>query len=164
MRDPKMYRPSVGIMLLNQSNEIFMAKKTENIGDDKLNCWQMPQGGIEEDENLEAAVARELMEETGVDIKDVDILAKRDHEWLYYDIPHEIAYRVWQGKYVGQRQKWFLLKAKKELVINLNVANEAEPEFYIHTWANFDQIKDFSVWFRHDVYETVLNTFKPYLV
>jgi putative (di)nucleoside polyphosphate hydrolase len=162
MRDAKMYRPSVGMMILNKENKIFMAKKTENIGTD-LDCWQMPQGGIEEDENLEEAVARELMEETGIDIKAVEIIAKQDNNWIYYDIPEEIAYKVWQGKYIGQRQKWFLLKAKNDLVINLNVANEEKPEFYIHTWADFDKVKDFSIWFRHDVYQEVLNTFKPYI-
>ncbi len=162
MKNPEIYRPCVGIMLLNQANEVFMAKKTQNIGTE-YDLWQMPQGGIEENENLEEGMARELYEETGVKIEDVQILTKRDHEWIYYDIPVDALPKAWNNKYVGQRQKWFLLKAKNDLMVNLNVANEERPEFYIHKWANLEEIIDFSIWFRHDVYKEVLKTFKPFI-
>lgn len=162
MNTLELYRPSVGMMLLNSENKVFLAKKTQNINTE-YNFWQMPQGGIEEDENLEKAVARELYEETGVDINDVDIITKIDKEWICYDVPPEIAKKHWNGKYIGQKQKWFLLKAKNTLNINLNVENEAEPEFYTYIWADYDAIIELSATFRHNVYNKVSNTFKPFI-
>jgi NUDIX domain len=47
-RAAKGYRPSVGIMLLNKNNDVFIGRRRSTKG----KAWQMPQGGIEEERRL----------------------------------------------------------------------------------------------------------------
>ena len=96
-------RTGVGIILLNHENKIFVGKRIDN----PKNFWQMPQGGINQNENFLQAAKRELEEETG--IKSVE-LVKELNEWLGYDLPENLLGKILEGKYRGQKQKWFIMK------------------------------------------------------
>ena len=99
------YRPNVGIMVVNKDGHIFVAKRIDHYSD----AWQMPQGGIEPDEDLQTAALRELHEETGISDNKVDQVAEIE-EWITYDLPTNLIPQLWNGKYRGQKQKWFLMK------------------------------------------------------
>ena len=64
----------MGIVLLNQNNQIFVAKRIDNPND----FWQMPQGGIDIGENPLQAAYRELKEETS--IKSVKLIKEINNE------------------------------------------------------------------------------------
>ena len=102
----KGWRLGVGIVLLNTKKKVFMGERFDNKG-----AWQMPQGGVKigRDEELDEAAIRELYEETGV--KNAKIVSK-SKEWHYYELPKSIAYKLWGGKFVGQKQKWFLFHSR----------------------------------------------------
>ena len=95
-------RIGVGIVVLNEKNKVFVGKRIDN----PKNFWQMPQGGVEQNENLLLAAKRELKEETG--IKSVE-LVKELKEWFKYDLPKNLLGKVLEGKYRGQNQKWFIM-------------------------------------------------------
>src|SRR5688572_24409610 len=100
--DP-LYRPAVGMMLLNAENKIFVGQRF----DLKEPAWQMPQGGINPNEETDQAMLRELEEEIGT--RNVEIIVK-SKRWYKYDLPVEIATRLWNGKYKGQQQMWYVLR------------------------------------------------------
>ena len=95
-------RIGVGIALLNNQNKVFVGKRIDNAN----NFWQMPQGGVNENENFEIAAKRELKEETG--IKNVKLIKEVDN-WLVYNLHYNLLGKIWEGKYSGQKQKWLIL-------------------------------------------------------
>src|SRR5438552_7691787 len=103
--DLPFYRPAVGIMLVNPAGLAFVGRRIDMpVG---LAAWQMPQGGIDPGESPRDAAFRELKEEVGTD--KAEILAETEG-WLHYDLPADIASRMWKGRWRGQRQKWFLMR------------------------------------------------------
>ena len=96
-------RLGVGIALLNHENKVFVGKRIDN----PANSWQMPQGGVDKNEDLLQAAKRELKEETN--IKTVAVI-KELNEWLTYDLPENLLGKLWKGKYRGQKQKWFIMR------------------------------------------------------
>ena len=63
------YRPNVGIALFNASGHVLIGRRFRDDGPEIILPgleWQMPQGGIDAEENPREAVMRELWEETGV--------------------------------------------------------------------------------------------------
>ena len=137
-------RTGVGIILLNHENKVFVGKRIDN----PKNFWQMPQGGVDQDENFLQAAKRELEEETG--IKSVE-LVKELSGWLGYNLPKNLLGRVLEGKYRGQKQKWFLMKFTGiEQEINIKTKN---PEFLEWKWIELDQITEFVVDFKLHVYK-----------
>src|SRR5690349_9025164 len=98
------YRPCVGVMLVNGDGKVFVGKRIDNKEGD---AWQMPQGGMDEGEDVLAAGLRELGEETGVTEANATLIA-RGKEELLYDLPEELLGKLWGGKYRGQRQFWLL--------------------------------------------------------
>ena len=96
-------RIGVGIVLLNHKNNIFVGKRIDN----PKNSWQMPQRGVDQNENLLQAAKRELEEETS--IKSVQLIKELDG-WFKYDLPKYLLGKLWKGKYRGQKQKWFVMK------------------------------------------------------
>ena len=113
-------RIGVGIALLNKENKVFVGKRIDN----PKNFWQMPQGGVDENEDFLQAAKRELEEETGV--KSVKLIKELD-EWLEYDLPENLLGKIWKGKYRGQNQKWFIMKfLGNNNEINIKTKN---PEF-----------------------------------
>ena len=137
-------RSGVGIVLLNKQNKVFVAKRIDN----PKNFWQMPQGGVNKGENLLKAAYRELEEETS--IKSVELIKELEGN-IVYELPERLLGIIWNGKYKGQKQKWFLMKfVGKEKEINIKTKN---PEFLDWKWINLDQITEVVVDFKLQVYK-----------
>ena len=137
-------RIGVGIILLNHENKVFVGKRIDN----PKNFWQMPQGGINQNENFLQAAKRELEEETG--IKSVE-LVKELNEWLGYDLPENLLGKVLEGKYRGQKQKWFIMKfVGKDNEINVKTKN---PEFLDWKWIEASKLPSIAVSFKVDLYK-----------
>ena len=118
-------RSGVGIVILNKENKIFVAKRIDN----PKNFWQMPQGGVDKDEDFLSAAYRELEEETS--IKDVELIKEID-EILIYELPKHLLGIIWKGKYKGQKQKWFIMRyLGTDDKININTK---KPEFLEWKW------------------------------
>ena len=140
-------RFGVGVVLLNQENKVFVGKRIDN----PKNFWQMPQGGVDNDESFLQAAKRELLEETGV--KTIEIIKEIDG-WLTYDLPEELLGKIWNGKYRGQKQKWFIAKflGKKE-EININTQ---KPEFLEWKWIEPSELPRVVVEFKINIYKKIL--------
>ena len=137
-------RNGVGVILLNKENKIFVAKRIDN----SKNFWQMPQGGVNDGENLLEAAYRELEEETS--IKNVKLIKEIDGS-LTYELPDHLLGIIWKGKFKGQKQKWFLMKfVGEENEINVKTKN---PEFLDWKWIDLDQITEVVVNFKLHVYK-----------
>lgn len=150
------YRPCVGIMLLNQQNNIFVGERIDTPG-----AWQMPQGGIDDNEEIVTAATRELAEETGLQPSHFFIL-EIAQEKLKYDLPPHLQKKFWNGKFVGQEQTWVLARfTGVDSDVHLN-AHEP-PEFQNWQWVNGTQILSMIVPFKKETYQNVIRLFKPYI-
>ena len=137
-------RIGVGIVLLNHENKVFVGKRIDN----PANSWQMPQGGVDKNENLLQAAKRELAEETSV--KTVEVI-KELNEWLTYDLPKNLLGKLWKGKYRGQKQKWFIMKfLGKNDEINIRTKR---PEFLDWKWINSSDLPEIAVDFKVNIYK-----------
>ena len=140
-------RLGVGIILLNSENKIFVGKRIDNPG----KFWQMPQGGIDKNENFLEAAIRELEEETS--IKSIKLL-KEINRWFVYELPDYLLGKIWKGKYRGQKQRWFIMKfLGTDDEIQLNTKN---PEFLDWKWINKNDLVKVVVKFKIDVYKKIL--------
>lgn len=149
------YRPCVGVMLVNHDGKVFVGKRIDTREGD---WWQMPQGGVDQGEDLKAAAHRELWEETGVGEQHVTILARTKEE-LLYDLPDELMGKLWKGKYRGQRQHWFLGRFEgSDADVDLNA--HQPPEFLDWKWVEADLLPDLIVPFKKRVYRAVLEEFR----
>lgn len=149
------YRPCVGVMLVNAEGRVFVGKRIDNKEGD---AWQMPQGGIDDGEDLHPAALRELTEETGVSPDLITIIAESREE-LFYDLPEELLGKLWGGKYRGQRQKWLLLRfGGQDSDIHLDA--HKHPEFCEWRWVEPDALPDLIVPFKKRVYRQVLDEFR----
>ena len=149
------YRPCVGIMLVNASGLVFVGKRIDNKEGD---AWQMPQGGIDDGEELHPAALRELAEETGVRADLVTIIAESRDEH-FYDLPDELLGRLWGGKYRGQRQKWVLLRFAGEDA-DIRIDADDHPEFNEWRWVEPELLPDLIVPFKKRVYRQVVEEFR----
>ena len=139
-------RSGVGIVVLNQKNQIFVAKRIDN----PKNFWQMPQGGVDSKEDFYQAALRELEEETS--IKTVKLIKEIDG-FTTYLLPDELLGIIWKGKYKGQKQKWFIVKFNgDEKEININTK---KPEFLDWKWVNIKNLTDKVVKFKLHVYKQI---------
>ena len=137
-------RTGVGIILLNNDKKVFVAKRIDNA----KKFWQMPQGGVDEGEDLLKAAYRELEEETS--ISSVELIKELD-DTITYELPDHLLGIIWKGKYKGQKQKWFLMRfTGEEQEINIKTKN---PEFLDWKWIGLDQITEFVVDFKLHVYK-----------
>ncbi len=141
-------RKGVGVVLLNNNNQIFVAKRIDNPND----FWQMPQGGIDKGEKPLEAAYRELKEETS--IRSVKLI-KEINEEITYHLPDNLLGIIWKGRFKGQTQKWFIMKfVGEDKEINLNTKY---PEFLEWKWINHENITDKVVEFKLHVYEKIKN-------
>ena len=140
------FRSCVGIVVLNNENKVFVAKRIDN----QNNFWQMPQGGVDEGEDYLTAAYRELEEETS--IKNVNLVKELDG-LITYELPKNLLGVIWNGKYRGQEQKWFVMKfLGKDAEINIKTDH---PEFCEWKWIDLENITDLVVDFKLHVYEEV---------
>jgi putative (di)nucleoside polyphosphate hydrolase len=154
-RDPLQYRRCVGVMLVNAEGRAFVGKRIDNREGD---WWQMPQGGVDEGEDPDAAVLRELAEETGARPEYIEVAAKLGEE-LFYDLPPELHGKLWGGKYRGQRQSWYLARfTGADTDIDLEAHDP--PEFCEWKWVQPELLPELIVPFKRDVYRTVVDGFR----
>ena len=144
-------RHGVGIIVLNQNNEVFVAKRKDN----PIDKWQMPQGGVDEDEDFYSAMKRELYEETSItNFK----LIREIKRWLTYELPENLKGKIWKGKFRGQKQKWYILRfTGDEQEINVNTKN---PEFIDWKWITIEELPRSIVDFKRKVYENLVEEIK----
>jgi putative (di)nucleoside polyphosphate hydrolase len=139
-------RSGVGIVVLNKNNKVFVAKRIDN----QKNFWQMPQGGVDEGEDYLTAAYRELEEETS--IKNVHLI-KELNGLISYELPKNLLGIIWNGKYRGQEQKWFIVRfLGQDSEIDIKTKN---PEFCEWKWIDLENITDLVVDFKLHVYEDV---------
>lgn len=151
--DP-LYRPAVGMMILNTENKVFVGQRLDKKGV----AWQMPQGGISLHEDADQAMLRELEEEIGT--RNVEILVK-SKTWYKYDLPPEIAARLWNGKFKGQKQIWYVLRFRgKDTDININTYR---PEFCAWKWVEITELLDLVIPFKRKLYERILKELWGYV-
>jgi len=139
-------RNGVGIILLNKKNKIFVAKRIDN----PKNFWQMPQGGVDKNENYYKAALRELEEETS--IKSVKLIKEIERKFTYI-LPDHLIGIIWKGKFKGQKQKWFVMRfIGKESEININTKH---PEFLDWKWIGLEDLTKIAVNFKLNVYKDI---------
>ena len=156
MLDEFGYRPNVGIILVNDNNQVFWGKRVRE------QAWQFPQGGIKREEDPQQAMYRELFEETGLRPEHVELIA-RTKDWLHYDVPDRWIRREWRGHYRGQKQIWFLLRMLGvDADIELKSGSE-RPEFDAWVWHDFFVPLSSVIEFKRDVYRLALNELAGYL-
>ena len=147
-------RNGVGIVVLNNENKVFVAKRIDN----PKNFWQMPQGGVDNNENYYEAALRELKEETS--IISVELIQEIDKKFTYI-LPDHLIGIIWKGKFKGQTQKWFVMRfIGNESEININTKH---PEFLDWKWINLDDLPEIAVNFKLDVYKNVKHEVKKIL-
>ncbi len=149
---PACYRRNVGIMLIDDRGRVFVGRRLDTPGE----AWQMPQGGIDEGETAEQAAWREMREEVGTDKAE---LLGESRDWLRYDLPPDLAGRLWGGCYCGQEQKWFAFRFTGEDG-DIDIARH-EPEFAEWRWIDPAELPRLIIGFKRDLYARVVEEFAP---
>ncbi len=153
--DATQYRPCVGVMLINRDGQAFVGRRIDTKEGD---WWQMPQGGVDDGEDLREAAYRELHEETGVKREHVEIVGQMDNE-LFYDLPPELHGKLWGGKYRGQRQTWYCARfLGSDADVNLEAHDH--PEFSDWRWVDRASLPELIIPFKQPVYRTVVEEFR----
>ena len=151
-----LYRKGIGIVLVNHEKNIFVGKRI----DSKFNAWQMPQGGVDSGEDEDLALFREVEEETGIKSHLIEIITK-SKDYYYYNLPYRLQKKFWGGKYLGQKQRWYLAKfSGNDIDININTQ---EPEFCQWQWIKHQDINDYTVEFKRKMYVDIFEEFKEFL-
>ncbi len=155
MNDKKLpLRIGVGVIVLNNENKVFVGKRKDN----PVDKWQMPQGGINKNEDYLSAMKRELEEETS--IRNIEVLKELDKNFEY-ELPKELLGIIWKGKFRGQKQRWFIVKfTGEDKEINLNTKH---PEFIEWRWINFEELPNVIVDFKKKVYEELLIELREFI-
>lgn len=149
-----LYRSGVGMVVINKHKEIFVGKRIDNNSD----IWQMPQGGVDAGETEEEAMFRELKEETGIDQAKI---VSRSTGHYYYNLPYHLQKKFWGGKYLGQKQRWYLVEFLGQ-DNDINIKTDS-PEFSEWKWVIKDEIATMMVSFKKDLYVDVIKEFNNYL-
>jgi len=155
MNDQKLpMRTGVGIIVLNNKNQVFVGKRKDN----PVDKWQMPQGGVDAGESYINAMKRELLEETS--IKNIKILKEIDRIYEY-ELPKNLIGIIWKGKYRGQKQKWFITKfLGDDSEINLRTKHQ---EFIDWKWINPKKLPEVIVDFKKNLYINLVNEINSFI-
>lgn len=149
------YRPCVGLAIFNRGGKVFVAERLDN-----NTAWQMPQGGIDEGEDLATAAFREMREEIGTDKAEILEVLETP---LRYDLPPELLGKLWGGRYRGQEQTWIALQfTGNDSDIDLNAHEPAE--FSRWQWVDLPQIVDLIVPFKRDTYAQLVKAFLKFTI
>ena len=147
-------RKGVGVIVLNERNEIFVGKRRDN----PIDKWQMPQGGVDKGESYLSAMKRELFEETN--ISSIKVLKELDG-FFEYELPNNLIGIIWKGKYRGQKQKWFIAKfIGEEKEINLKTQHQ---EFVEWKWIPANNLPEVIVNFKKEMYLELLKDIKKFI-
>jgi putative (di)nucleoside polyphosphate hydrolase len=146
------YRDGVGAMIVNKHNQVFVAKRVTI-----ASGFQMPQGGLESNEDPEVCLYRELNEEIGT--TKFSIIHHLPY-FLHYNFPYELHLQIYNGEYIGQRIQWFLLRFEGEDTdINLDNPNQEFSEWF---WTDYKVLVENVVGFKKTMYQTVVSEFSNY--
>ena len=153
------YRPNVGAVLFDRRGQVFVARRADlPNAEGAAGGWQLPQGGIDADEDPRAAVLRELEEEIGT--ARADIIGEHA-DWLTYDLPPELIGRALGGRYRGQRQRWFALRfTGQDSDIRLDL--DPHPEFNAWRWTPLPELPGLAAPFKRPIYEALVRSFQPF--
>lgn len=146
------YRPCAGIMLVNRDGKVFVGQRR----DSRTEAWQMPQGGIDDGEDVQEAALRELEEETGVPRAMVTVIARSKDEH-FYDLPDDLIGKLWNGKWRGQRQHWFLMRFQGEDQ-DVNIETDHQ-EFRAWQWIAPEELPNLIVPFKEKLYRNIVAEF-----
>ncbi len=155
------YRPNVGAVLFNPLGEIFVARRA-NLpnAEGAPGGWQLPQGGIDRNEDPRAAVLRELAEEVGT--ANATVIGEHP-DWLTYDLPPELLGKALGGRYRGQTQRWFALRFNgRDSDFRLDV--DPHPEFDLWRWAPLAELPGMAVDFKRPIYDILAQSFRQFAV
>ncbi|MCC6736776.1 MAG: RNA pyrophosphohydrolase [Bauldia sp.] len=159
------YRSCAGVTLFNRKGNVFVGKRKDgpNEAEGVGKWWQMPQGGIDGDEDLVAAARREMFEETNV--RSAMHLGTMD-DWMEYDLPAELVGKAWRGKYRGQRIRFvaFLFEGQESEIDVLNPGGGEKPEFVEWRWEPIERLPELIIPFKRKVYEAVVTAFSRFAV
>lgn len=150
------YRPNVGAVLFDAAGRVFVARRADMPNAEGApGGWQLPQGGIDENEDPRGAVLRELAEEIGTDR--AEIIGEHP-DWVQYDLPAELLGVALGGKYRGQRQRWFALRfTGQDSDIRLDL--DPHPEFDAWRWASLAELPSLAPPFKRAIYEVLATSF-----
>jgi putative (di)nucleoside polyphosphate hydrolase len=163
MTKPLPYRLCAGVMLLNRAGLVFIGRRLGGPEHtDATHSWQMPQGGLDPNEDPYEGALRELYEETSV--RSVTKLAE-SKDWYAYDLPTEVGKSAWRGRYRGQKQKWFALRFTgddKEIDIRSPGGGKHRPEFLEWRWEPMENLPGLIIPFKRQVYLQVVHEFSRF--
>ncbi len=148
------YRLNVGAVLFARDGRVLVGRRPGLLAA----AWQLPQGGIDAGEDPREAVLRELAEEIGT--AKAEIISEHP-EWLQYDLPPELLGVAWEGKYRGQRQKWFALRFLGE-DSDIRLDADSHPEFDAWKWVELAALPDLAVAFKRTIYQIIARDFAIY--
>ncbi len=151
------YRLNVGAALFNHEGRVFIGRRADT-APGVPGRWQLPQGGVDEGEDLRSAVLRELEEEIGT--RNADIIAEHP-DWHTYDLPPHLIGQAFGGRYRGQRQRWFALRFRGE-ESDIRLDSHTHPEFCAWRWADLAELPDLAVPFKRDIYARLAQDFAPF--
>jgi putative (di)nucleoside polyphosphate hydrolase len=142
------FRAGVVAVVTDTSGHVMAFERSDVPG-----AWQLPQGGIDVGEAVEAAAWRELFEETGLGSEQVELIGEYP-EWTVYEWPTELrdSGRRHSRQRLGQAQRWFVFRIRHDSV-------EPTPdgvEFGAWQWVDPQWLIDQVVEFRRPAYERVL--------
>lgn len=152
--DSEGFRANVGIVLMRDSGEVFLGRRVGG-----GHGWQFPQGGMGEGEEPEQALFRELREETGLASADVTLLG-RTEDWLRYRLPSRYIRRNRRPLCIGQKQRWFLLRLKREDA-QFELGASPDPEFDQWRWTSYWEPVREVIYFKRAVYVQALRELAP---
>lgn len=147
------FRANVGIVLMRDAGDVFLGRQVGGRG------WQFPQGGVLAGEEPAQAAFRELHEEIGLSPSDVNLIGQTSH-WLRYRLPAKYVRRNRHPMCIGQKQRWFLLRLKRNEA-QFDFGRTHEPEFDHYRWVNFWEPAREVIYFKRAVYVQALTELAP---